>query len=122
MTSRILPLVAGVLAACGGSSTTSPVVQGPPQPAATVNATPQLAFTPSTVSIVPGGTVTFAFGAVAHDVFFDNDPAGAPENIPGTNSGTSIARTFTTPGTYSYNCHIHPGMHGTVNVVAAGTP
>jgi plastocyanin len=64
---------------------------------------------------VAGGTATFAFGSVAHNVFFDG-AAGAPADIPGVNSNTSVTRTFTTPGTYVYTCHIHPGMTGRIVV------
>ncbi|HEX7942295.1 MAG TPA: plastocyanin/azurin family copper-binding protein, partial [Gemmatimonadaceae bacterium] len=56
------------------------------------------------------------FGDVAHNVFFDNAPAGAPDAIAGANANMSQARTFTTAGTFEYNCHIHPGMKGTVVV------
>lgn len=115
------PLLAAVsaasLAACGGgSSSTAPASSGTPVTAATVNATPSLQFTPNTVTIVAGGTVTVDFGAVAHDVFFDNDPAGAPANISTPTSNTSATLTFNQAGTFVYNCHIHPGMHGTVIV------
>ena len=65
--------------------------------------------------------MTFAFGAVGHNVYFDNDPAGSPSNIPGVNSNTSVDRTFATAGTYVFNCHIHPDMHGTVTVVPPDT-
>ena len=83
--------------------------------ASTVSATPQLAFTPGTTNVLPGGTVTFDFGTVAHNVYCDPGP-GAPADIPGQNAGTSVTRTFTSAGTYGYSCHIHPGMRGTVVV------
>jgi plastocyanin len=86
---------------------------------ATVNATPAIAFNPTPVNIAQGGTVTFAFGSVAHNVYFDA-AAGAPADIPGSNASANISRTFMTPGTYVYNCHIHPGMTGTI-VVGATT-
>jgi hypothetical protein len=35
------------------------------------------------------------------------------------NTNTSVQRTFAAAGVYNYNCHIHPGMHGTVVVGAA---
>ena len=112
----ILTFVAG----CGGGATT-PTTSGPPTMAATVGATPQLAFTPARANVLPGGTVTFDFGTVAHDVYFDPAP-GAPADIPGENAGTSVTRTFASAGTYGYSCHIHPGMRGTVVVgTAAGT-
>jgi plastocyanin len=107
---------AASLVACGGSSSTAPASSGTPVTAATVNATPSLQFTPNTVTIVVGGTVTMDFGAVAHDVFFDNDPAGAPASITTPTSNTSATLTFNQAGTFVYNCHIHPGMHGTVVV------
>ena len=122
----VLPVLATIVAlACGGASATT-MPSAPPSPpplveSATVNATPALAFTPPETHLVQGGTVTFAFGTVGHNVFFDNDPAGAPANIAGVNSNTSVARTFATPGTYVFNCHIHPGMHGTVVVFAPDT-
>ena len=103
------------LGACGGDSPTAPVTQNP-VPEATVQATPSEKFTPGQITLTAGGTVTFAFGSLAHTVFFDNDPAGAPDNIPDASANKSVTRTFTTAGTYNYNCHIHPGMRGTVVV------
>jgi plastocyanin len=105
------------VAACGGGSTST----GPQTPTLTadVAATPALAFTPGTVTILQGGTVTVKFGSVGHDVFFDNAPAGAPANIGGVNANTTKTLTFNTVGTFVYNCHIHPGMSGRVVVVAA---
>lgn len=120
-----IPILLGSVAfaaACGGGgkSYSTPPTTTPPAPvtAATVNATAGLAFLPPNVHLVVGGTVTFAFGAVGHNVYFDSDPAGAPANIEGTNASVSISRTFATPGTYNYFCHIHPGMKGTVVVAA----
>lgn len=116
---------ATILGACGGANQAMSPMPAPSQPplvtAATVNATSALAFTPSEIHLVQGGTVTFAFGTVGHNVFFDNDPAGAPANIPGVNSNSSVSRVFDTPGTYMFNCHIHPEMHGTVVVFAPDT-
>jgi plastocyanin len=118
-------LAAGSVIACGaaGAATapTTPPGNQPPTMSATINATPQIAFSPSAATLTQGGSVTFAFGSVGHNVYFDNDPAGAPANIPGANSNTSVARVFPTVGVYAFTCHIHPEMHGTVTVVAADT-
>ena len=108
----ILTFLAGCSSASG---TVGATASEPPAIAATVNAVPQLAFTPATANVLPGGTVTFDFGTVAHNVFFDPAP-GAPDDIPGDNSNTRITRTFASAGTYGYSCHIHPGMRGTVVV------
>ena len=107
--------VVGVLLGCGGSGSAPTSPPGPPLPAGTVRATPSLAFTPGTSTVTVGATVTFDFGSVAHNVFFDAH-SGAPPDIPGNNVNTSVGRTFATAGSYSYSCHIHPNMHGTVIV------
>lgn len=121
------------LAACGGSTGTGTYAtssnsgnggyggngggdnQNQP-PANTINASPSLAFSPSTLTINAGDVVTFAFGSVAHNVAFDNPNAATPTDIGGFNSNTSIARTFSTAGTYTFHCTIHPFMMGTVVV------
>jgi len=80
-----------------------------------VNATASLAFDPSTLNTSVGHTVTFKFESVAHNIYFDA-ATGAPADIPGVNSNTSVTRTFDTAGTYTYSCHIHPYMQGKVVV------
>lgn len=108
-----LALLAGVLIAygCGssGGDVTAPPAANP------VAATPDLAFTPATITVHAGDAVTFQFGSVGHNVFFDPQ-AGTPADIGGTNANASVERTFTTAGTFGYTCHIHPSMHGTVVV------
>lgn len=120
----VAPLVmTSLLVAC--SSSTNPSSRGTtesgsnsPRSAAQVSATPSIAFAPAQVALTVGGTVTFVFGSVAHNVFFDNDPAGAPATIAGANANTSVQRSFPVAGVYNYYCHIHPGMRGTVVVSA----
>jgi plastocyanin len=111
---RIVLATLGVafLAACGGGSDSTA-----PQPSSsfTVQATPGLQFTPNSITVPVGGSVTFAFGSIAHNVFFDNAAQGAPSNI-GDKSNASVTLTFNSAGTYVYNCHLHPGMQGTVVV------
>jgi len=115
---RILATAAAALVAACSSSTYAGSSANPAAPpmAATVNATSLDTFTPANVAIGVGGTVTFTFGDVAHNVFFDNAPAGAPDAIPGANANMSATRTFTTAGTFQFDCHIHPGMKGTIVV------
>lgn len=71
-------------------------------------------FTPASVAIARGGTVTWTFGALLHNVDFQGT-AGAPTSIPNT-SNASVARTFNSAGTFSYVCSLHSGMNGTVQV------
>jgi plastocyanin len=118
----IICAIATLAAACSSTyagSSTNP--GGAPPMAATVNATSADAFTPANVAIGVGGTVTFVFGDVAHNVYFDNSPAGAPDSIPGANANIMQPRTFNTAGTFEYDCHLHPGMKGTVVVSNAST-
>jgi plastocyanin len=103
---------AAALAGCGGGSD-GPAA--PSQQGATVDATPQLTFTPATVTVAAGRSVTFRFGSVAHNVFFDA-ASGAPGDITAPTANASVTRTFATAGTFTYDCHIHPGMTGTVVV------
>jgi plastocyanin len=84
--------------------------------AATVQATNSNAFTPTSVTVAEGGSVTWAFGTVEHNVVFQ--AAGAPANID-VSSSKSVSRTFATAGTFAYVCSLHAGMSGTVNVAAA---
>ena len=71
-------------------------------------------FSPSSVTIARGGSVTWTFGATVHNVTFQGG-VGAPANIP-DRSGTTESRTFSTVGDFSYNCTLHAGMNGQVIV------
>jgi plastocyanin len=72
------------------------------------------AFSPTSVTITKGGTVTWSNGGgVAHNITFST--TGAPTNVANFSSGTS-SRTFDNAGTFSYQCTNHPGMSGTVTV------
>ena len=71
-------------------------------------------FSPSSVTITKGGTVTWSNDAgIAHSVTFTTQ--GSPASISAFSSGSN-SRTFDTVGTYEYHCSIHAGMSGTVKV------
>jgi plastocyanin len=112
----LIAVLFSAAAACSGSGYgTGPGTNPPPPPPRTVAATNGLVFTPSTLHVNAGDQVTFSFGSVAHNVFF-GVANGAPSNIDGINANSSVQRTFPTAGTYTYTCHLHPGMSGTVVV------
>lgn len=114
LATALLIITAATLIGCGGSGGYGNSTTAPPPPN-TISATPSLAFGPATLTVNAGETVTFAFGSVAHNVFFDQQ-TGAPADIGGLNANVSVQRTFATPGTYHYSCHIHPTMQGTIVV------
>ena len=86
-------------------------VQNLPQ-TATITLT-AAAFSPTSVDIASGGTVTFSnTSGVLHNVMFESS---AITDIQDHLSGQNL-RTFTQPGTYGFLCTNHPGMVGSVVV------
>jgi len=107
-----LLLVSGLLIGCSGSGASSPPTTLGPNDVDVAN----FAFTPSTLTVKAGTTVTWHF-----------DQASSPHNVVSLstpqafNSGTPKGKgtysfTFATPGTYPYLCQVHPTMRGTVVV------
>jgi plastocyanin len=128
-------LIALTVAACGGGGgggnggPTSPNNPGGPGPtpgnpssSASVSMQRQgdgyggteWSFNPATVTITRAGAVAWTNGLnELHNVVFA-PVAGAPANIPEHQSGTN-SRTFSSTGTFNYQCTIHP-MSGQVVV------
>lgn len=72
-------------------------------------------FTPATITIHVGDTVTWTnHGPSAHTATANNGSF----NTGVLQKGHSASHTFTTAGTFTYICQIHPFMHGTVVVLA----
>jgi LPXTG-motif cell wall-anchored protein len=72
-------------------------------------------FTPATITIHVGDTVTWTnHGPSAHTATANNGSF----NTGVLQKGHSASHTFTTAGTFTYICEIHPFMHGTVVVLA----
>jgi plastocyanin len=117
MTSPVSRQVVGVAvvalaAACGGSDGTAPT-QTPPTSTTAVVSTPGNTFSPPFTTIAAGGAVRFEIRGAAHNVVFSG--AGAPANI-NVVSNTDVTRTFSSKGTFPYDCTVHPGMSGEVIV------
>ncbi len=128
----ILIATAAAVMACGGASdgsvTTPTVNPGTSNPSSSANliGVADNSFSPGTVTVSAGTTVTWqwtpcsgsggygGYGAcVAHNVTFDD---GTNIASPVQDSG-SFNRTFSTPGTYKYHCVIHgSAMSGTIVV------
>lgn len=116
MIKRILAAaaLAVALAGCGSSSkksasaTTTP--QAGPPPAATI-VLKNISFNPKDVTVKVGDTVEWKFddGAVAHNV-------SGPDFKSSVQTSGTFRHTFTAAGQVKFECTLHPGMTGTVEV------
>ena len=73
------------------------------------------AFSPASVRIVPGDSVTWRWssGGVQHTVTSDNGAFDSGLRVDG-----SFERIFPDKGTFRYHCAVHPGMTGAVAVAS----
>jgi len=96
-----------------GADTTAPT--GPAVATDAVNVE-GFAFKPAAITVKQGATVTWTNkDDEAHTVFFIFDSSRSPLLV---NSANTYTKTFTTAGTFTYHCTIHPFMTGTVTVTA----
>lgn len=101
------------------SATTTLTIVAPPASGGNTVSTPGTSFTPASITIAEGDSVTWEFSGATHNVtFLAAEPVGG--SIADQSPGTQVSRTFTAPGTYDYECSRHSGMAGTVIVQAAG--
>lgn len=78
------------------------------------------AFSPATLQVAPGTTVTWTNrDAATHTVTSDT---GAWPDSGGIATGGTFSYTFTAAGTYPYHCAIHPMMTATIVVTDATAP
>jgi len=111
--------LATLLGCSGGGYTTSASNMPPPPPsgnpvaAAAVDVQDNF-FSPQTVLITVGGTVTWTWVGSGHSVTSTGSPSFSP-NAPISNAPHSLGPvTFSTAGTYQYYCLVHgvPGVYG----------
>jgi plastocyanin len=110
--------VATISAAIGGrtaSATITVSASGGGFPLAAEVTMPGNIFSPFLTTIGVGGTVTFRFTSIDHNVIFDASKQGRPADIQITRN-MNISRTFSTRGLFPYDCTVHPGMSGQVEV------
>jgi|ERR1041385_757802 plastocyanin len=77
-------------------------------------------FNADSVLVQAGGTVTWtwASGQTAHNVTYISGPTPLPTNSTNLTDGATFSTPFTSAGTYTYRCSIHPTqMNGKVVVV-----
>ena len=73
------------------------------------------AFAPAEITIAPGESVTWTNDDGApHGLEFNDGAPGTDPLLP----KASFSRRFDQPGTYDYNCSVHPYMTGRVVVAA----
>jgi plastocyanin len=111
ITRLVLWVAAVALATAGcasqGSAGPPPSVEGP---AVGVG---DYRFEPASLTVEEGATVTWVWeGRAPHDV------VGQGFESPDQSSGT-FRQTFEQPGTYAYECTLHPGMEGSIVVEGA---
>ena len=73
-------------------------------------------FMPAAIKVKAGTTVTWTNSdEEPHSVVSSEEPMRS-KTLAGPNN--TFTHTFAKPGTYHYNCGIHPFMHGSVEVTA----
>ena len=82
---------------------------------------PNFSFTPNSLNVVVGDSITFTWGNGTHTTTSDVIPSGAATwNATLSSSSTTFVYVVTEPGSYTYYCLPHsPGMTG--SFVATGT-
>jgi plastocyanin len=112
--------------AAGTPATTMAPMPGMDTPATTAPAGPAVAttkvdinnfaFSPAVITVKAGTTVTWTNTDEEPHTVVSASASMRSATLAGTSNTYSHA--FMTPGTYAYNCSIHPFMHGTVVVTA----
>jgi plastocyanin len=124
-----LAILTILLAACGEAAESTPADDGGGEPTASPTAeadgdggetgnTVSLAgnqFSPSTLTISAGDTVTFTDTAT-HTVTEGTDGTAAEDPIVDETGGADIEVVFDEAGTYNITCKIHPDMNMTITV------
>jgi plastocyanin len=106
-----------VLAACGSSAETTPAGDGGDGDATTGETVSMSGnqFSPGTLTIAAGTTVTFTDTA-SHTVTEGSDGTAAEDPIVDEQGGSDIEVVFDEPGTYNITCKVHPEMNMTITV------
>jgi plastocyanin len=110
-------LAAVVLGAVVGSGLAGGVLVAKAASPATAISIDNFTFTPQTVTVKAGTTVTWTNkDDIPHGIAATNNAFTRSKAL---DADDSYSFTFTTPGTYQYFCYVHPHMTGTIVVEAA---
>lgn len=104
------------------TATATVTVTAPPPVGSTprIVTTPNQTFAPASLTIDIGDVVTWQFSEATHNVAFSG-PTPTGGDIPDTQQGNAVSRTFGSAGTYSYQCTRHSGMAGSIIVRATSS-
>ena len=110
---RAAAMIGLVLLSAGFRSVTANAQQ--PAPASAEVKIDNFSFTPATLTVAVGTTVTWTNrDDIPHTVVSTDDPKAFKSKVLDTDEKFSF--TFSKPGTYPYFCSVHPKMTGTVVV------
>jgi plastocyanin len=116
----VLPLAA--VAACSGSHApksgggVGTTAGAPSAQTFTIHGNDRDQFVPQTVEAKVGSlTLTLQNGGVPHNLTFQSSALQGISTVSGSET-KSTTLTFSSPGTYTFVCTIHPGMTGKVVV------
>ena len=110
----LLVLVSLLTAGCGNSAT--PSIRTPRAASVTIK---NFRYTPSTVKITVGDSVTWTNSdSATHTVSVDGGSRGKLESGDISQNRT-FRKHFTTSGTFAYHCAYHSFMHGVITVASA---
>jgi plastocyanin len=104
-----------VRVAASADSSSSPA----PAPTPALVTIADFAFSPASVSIPIGGSVTWKNTDTASHTATDANGSFDSGNL---DTGKTFTHTFSKAGTYAIICSYHPSMHGTVIVGANASP
>jgi plastocyanin len=111
----LLAILALILAACGSSTESSPADDGGGGTGGETVSMANTTFTPSSLTISAGTTVTFT-DTSGHTVTEGTDGVAVDDPIVDEDGGSDVPVTFDEPGTYNITCEIHPTMNMTITV------
>jgi plastocyanin len=111
----LLAILALILAACGSSTESSPADDGGGGTGGETVSMANTTFTPSSLTIAAGTTVTFT-DTSGHTVTEGTDGVAVDDPIVDEDGGSDVPVTFDEPGTYNITCEIHPTMNMTITV------